>query len=260
MGGQSSALEAVFRPVQRARPWRRNRQAARNRDSTRGALSREPPAARAGPGQPAASQSLDAPRGADHSGAGWIPRGSPRSRGRDLRGRGPTPIDRACGGPAWRRCVGRARPARCDRDGSHHPCYRAGAIRRSLPARAGRRANGTCDTFDDYRHADVRFHLGVAQATGSPRLVAAMTEVHGDICDVIAPIAHPVERLSRANDQHRSLVGLLRQGDVAHASLLMREHVGETEHILTQNVVGSSNPPCRRETSRTGSTRPPRPL
>ena len=115
-------------------------------------------------------------------------------------------------------------------------------------------------TFDDYRHADVRFHIGVAQATGSPRLVAAMTEVHGDMCDVIAPIAHPVERLSRANDQHRSLVGLLRQGDVAHASLLMREHVGATEQILTQNVVGSSNPPCRRETSRTGSTRPPRPL
>jgi GntR family transcriptional regulator, transcriptional repressor for pyruvate dehydrogenase complex len=115
-------------------------------------------------------------------------------------------------------------------------------------------------TFDDYRHADVRFHIGVAQATDSPRLVATMTEVHGDMCDVIAPIPHPVERLIRANDQHRSLVRLLRQGDVAHASLLMREHIGATEQILTQNVVGPSSPPCRRDTSQTGSTRSPRPL
>ena len=78
----------------------------------------------------------------------------------------------------------------------------------------------------------MRFHIGVAQATHSPRLVAAMTEVHGNLSDVVAPIAHPAERLTRANDQHRSLVTLLRQGDVPQASLLMREHLGETEHIL----------------------------
>jgi DNA-binding GntR family transcriptional regulator len=29
----------------------------------------------------------------------------------------------------------------------------------------------------DYRRADIRFHPGVAEAAGSPRLVSAMTEV-----------------------------------------------------------------------------------
>jgi GntR family transcriptional regulator, transcriptional repressor for pyruvate dehydrogenase complex len=88
-------------------------------------------------------------------------------------------------------------------------------------------------TFDDYRRADVRFHIGVAQAAQSPRLVADMTEVHGDMCDLIASVAHPVERLTRATDEHRSLMTALRKRDVAQASLLMREHIGETEHILT---------------------------
>jgi DNA-binding FadR family transcriptional regulator len=87
-------------------------------------------------------------------------------------------------------------------------------------------------TFDDYRRADVRFHIGVAQAAHSPRLVVAMTETHGDMCEVITLTAHPGERLTRANDQHRRLVTVLRQGDVSQASLLMREHIGETEDIL----------------------------
>src|SRR5215213_4136509 len=45
--------------------------------------------------------------------------------------------------------------------------------------------------FGDYRRADVRFHIGVAEATGSPRLVAAMTEVQGQMSNLIARIAHP---------------------------------------------------------------------
>ena len=87
-------------------------------------------------------------------------------------------------------------------------------------------------TFHDYRRADVRFHVGVAETAHSPRLVAAMTEIHGDMSDVIASLTHPAERLARANDQHRSLVTLLRQGDATQASLLMRQHLGETERIL----------------------------
>ena len=45
--------------------------------------------------------------------------------------------------------------------------------------------------FDDYRRADVRFHIGVAEASGSARLVAAMTEVQGQMSDLIALIAIP---------------------------------------------------------------------
>jgi GntR family transcriptional regulator, L-lactate dehydrogenase operon regulator len=86
--------------------------------------------------------------------------------------------------------------------------------------------------FDDYRRADVRFHIGVAEASHSPRLVTAMTEVQGQMSDLIARIAHPEEVLTRANEQHRRLISLLRRRDIGRAVRLMREHMDGTEHIL----------------------------
>ena len=86
--------------------------------------------------------------------------------------------------------------------------------------------------FDDYRRADIRFHIGVAEASHSPRLVTAMTEVQGQMSDLIARIAHPDEVLTRANEQHSRLVSLLRRRDVGRAVQLMREHMDGTEHIL----------------------------
>ena len=60
--------------------------------------------------------------------------------------------------------------------------------------------------FEAYRRADIRFHIGVAEAAGSPRLVKEMTEVQGQMSDLIARIAHPEEVLAQSNAQHRRLV------------------------------------------------------
>ena len=49
------------------------------------------------------------------------------------------------------------------------------------------------DDFEIYRRADIRFHIGLAEAARSPRLVSAMTEVQGRISELIAQIAHPPE-------------------------------------------------------------------
>jgi GntR family transcriptional repressor for pyruvate dehydrogenase complex len=87
-------------------------------------------------------------------------------------------------------------------------------------------------SFDVYRRADVRFHIGLAEACHSPRLVAAMTEVQGQMSDLIQRIAHPDEVLTRSNAQHVRLVALLRSGDTGAAVRLMREHCAGTEHIL----------------------------
>jgi len=86
--------------------------------------------------------------------------------------------------------------------------------------------------FEEYRRADIRFHIGVAEAARSPRLVTAMTEVQGQMSELIARIAHPEEVLTRSNAQHRRLVTLLRKRDAGRAVRLMREHVEGTEHIL----------------------------
>jgi GntR family transcriptional repressor for pyruvate dehydrogenase complex len=88
------------------------------------------------------------------------------------------------------------------------------------------------DAFDLYRRADVRFHIGVAEAARSPRLVTAMTEVQGQMSGLIARIPHPEEVLARSNNQHKRLVGYLRKRDAGRAVLLMREHIEGTEHIL----------------------------
>ena len=86
--------------------------------------------------------------------------------------------------------------------------------------------------FEDYRRADIRFHIGVAEAARSPRLVTEMTEVQGAMSDLIALIAHPDQVLTHSNAQHAELVRLLRRRDAARAVGLMREHIEGTEHIL----------------------------
>jgi GntR family transcriptional regulator, transcriptional repressor for pyruvate dehydrogenase complex len=91
---------------------------------------------------------------------------------------------------------------------------------------------GVSEDFPAYRRADVFFHLGVAEAARSPRLVSAMTEIQGGMSDLIAHIPHPPRVLEHANAQHAKLVTLLRAGDRTAAVRLVREHVEGTEHIL----------------------------
>jgi DNA-binding FadR family transcriptional regulator len=86
--------------------------------------------------------------------------------------------------------------------------------------------------FSAYRQADVRWHVGLAEATHSPRLINAMTEVQGAMTDLISLIAHPPEVLDSANAQHRRLVAALRRRDEAAAGREMTEHLRGTEHIL----------------------------
>jgi GntR family transcriptional regulator, transcriptional repressor for pyruvate dehydrogenase complex len=86
--------------------------------------------------------------------------------------------------------------------------------------------------FAAYRRADVFFHLGLAEAAGSSRLVAAMTEVQGAMSELIGHIAHPPEVLDRSNLQHAKLIALLERGDAERAARLIRDHVHGTERVL----------------------------
>jgi DNA-binding FadR family transcriptional regulator len=88
------------------------------------------------------------------------------------------------------------------------------------------------EDFGEYRRTDIRFHIGIAEAAHSPRLVSAMTDAQSQMSDLIALIAHPPEVLTSSNEQHARLVKALRKGDVARAVRQMREHTEGTEHIL----------------------------
>jgi DNA-binding FadR family transcriptional regulator len=88
------------------------------------------------------------------------------------------------------------------------------------------------DDFAAYRPLDVRFHVGLAELTGSPQLVKQMTETQGAMSALISHIAHPPEVLDSANDQHRRLVAALRHHDEPAAARVMTEHLRGTEHVL----------------------------
>jgi DNA-binding FadR family transcriptional regulator len=88
------------------------------------------------------------------------------------------------------------------------------------------------DDFAAYRQADVLFHVGLAEATGSARLVASMTEAQAAMTDLINYIPHPREVLAWSNAQHARLVTCLERHDSATAVRVMAEHLHGTEHVL----------------------------
>jgi GntR family transcriptional repressor for pyruvate dehydrogenase complex len=91
---------------------------------------------------------------------------------------------------------------------------------------------GLMDDFPAYRRADIRLHVALAEATGSARLIAAMTEAQGAMTSLIALIPHPPEVLASSNAQHRRVVAAVRRRDEAGAAREMAEHLRGTEHIL----------------------------
>jgi DNA-binding FadR family transcriptional regulator len=88
------------------------------------------------------------------------------------------------------------------------------------------------EDFAGYRQADVRFHIGLAEATHSTRLVAAATEAQGAMTDLISYIPHPPEVLEHANTQHARLLSCIRARDADAAVRIMVEHLRGTEHVL----------------------------
>lgn len=96
----------------------------------------------------------------------------------------------------------------------------------------------TLEDFVAYRQADVRLHVGLAEATRSTQLVRAMTEAQGAMTDLIAYIAHPPQVLASSNAQHRRLLTAVRDRDAMRAVRAMSEHLQGTEHILAGLLPG----------------------
>ena len=92
--------------------------------------------------------------------------------------------------------------------------------------------DATLQDFPAYRQADVRWHIGLAEAAGSQRLLAAMTEAQGLMTDLISYIAHPPELLAWTNQQHARMLVAVRRGDGDRAMRIMAEHLKGTEHVL----------------------------
>ncbi|HEY0415384.1 MAG TPA: FCD domain-containing protein [Gaiellaceae bacterium] len=88
------------------------------------------------------------------------------------------------------------------------------------------------DAFPPYRRLDHRFHLAVASAARSPRLVAAETTIQADLAKLLRLIPESAEMLHVSNVQHRELLAALRARAVARARTVMEEHVRGTGDLL----------------------------
>jgi GntR family transcriptional repressor for pyruvate dehydrogenase complex len=86
--------------------------------------------------------------------------------------------------------------------------------------------------FDDYRRADIRFHMAIAEASGAPRLVGLVGEIEAEVSELIAHIAHPPEVLDHSNAEHARMIDALERHDTARAVRLLRRHLDGTAHIL----------------------------
>jgi DNA-binding FadR family transcriptional regulator len=88
------------------------------------------------------------------------------------------------------------------------------------------------DSFPPYRRLDHRFHLAVASAARSPRLVTAETAIQADLAKLLRLIPESAEMLHVSNEQHRELVAAIRERSAARARTAMEAHVRGTGDFL----------------------------
>jgi DNA-binding FadR family transcriptional regulator len=88
------------------------------------------------------------------------------------------------------------------------------------------------DSFPPYRRLDHRFHLAVASAARSPRLVMAETAIQVDLAKLLRLIPESAEMLHVSNEQHRELLAAIRDRSATRARGVMQAHVRGTGDLL----------------------------
>ena len=88
------------------------------------------------------------------------------------------------------------------------------------------------DAFAPYRRLDHRFHITVASAARSPRLVAAETAIQIDLAKLLRLIPESAEMLHVSNEQHRELLAAIRDRSATRARGVMQAHVRGTGDFL----------------------------
>lgn len=101
--------------------------------------------------------------------------------------------------------------------------------REALVAEAA--GNGT-RTWAEFRRADARFHLQIAEAAHSERLVAAMTRVHGELSDLLTQLGCKPATRDVTPGQHQEVAAAVARGDAEGAREAMRTHLAGTEQTL----------------------------
>lgn len=87
--------------------------------------------------------------------------------------------------------------------------------------------------FEAYRTADARFHIGVARAAHSPRIMQAVTEIESTMSEVLDVVIYQTtDVMDHAARQHAEIIAAIRAHQPNRAHTLMLDHVRATEEII----------------------------
>ena len=91
-----------------------------------------------------------------------------------------------------------------------------------------------CDDagLGEYRRKDSRFHLAVAEVSGSPSLTAAVADVRMRLNELLDGIPLLPKNIAHSNRQHAVLVDVILAGDAAAARRAMAQHLEGTASLL----------------------------
>jgi DNA-binding FadR family transcriptional regulator len=84
----------------------------------------------------------------------------------------------------------------------------------------------------EYRRIDARFHLAIAELTGSRSLITAVTDIHMQLNDLLAAFPLLDASLRHSNQQHEKIVRAIAAGDGKRTRAEMEEHVMATANLL----------------------------
>ena len=84
----------------------------------------------------------------------------------------------------------------------------------------------------EHRQADSRFHLALAAVTESSLTVAAVTQVQGDLHDMLNAIPVLDVNIDHSSAQHKTLLSAVLRGDATKARRVMESHCDDTAALL----------------------------
>ena len=84
----------------------------------------------------------------------------------------------------------------------------------------------------EYRRKDSRFHLAIAEATGSASLTGAVADARMRINELLDEIPLLPPNIEHSNAQHEAIVAAILGGDPAAARQAMTEHLAGTAALL----------------------------
>jgi DNA-binding FadR family transcriptional regulator len=92
--------------------------------------------------------------------------------------------------------------------------------------------------FPAFRIADARFHVAVAEAARSPRLLEAETALQVELNEVLQSVMGPVVADRRSHDEHEALLSAIERGDGDAAREVAVRHVEGTYDDVVGLLLG----------------------